>query len=562
MNRKNYIWALGILFASLCAALTACVDINDVDGTTPAVPTVNITIDAKKLRDGNEIGENAGVYEFPPDSAANVSLNNLDNNQVVFVHLNLSGGRIEARPVSSWKTSADSSSNRTLLQPGQDAAQAYQPEVTRMEYMPARNFTPPEGIAALPAQRRSLTARTALTENDYTVDDSKKTFWVQTSKWYEIEATLRYKSEFCFVWVADENYDSAGNGEFDDNKITSSQAFTLGEKFNTIYEKETAILGYEPGGGPDGDGGIDGLKPVQIFVYDIDADYKKTQTGGVLGYFWAKDLYTQTFWNSNNNGYKSNEAEIFYLDCHILDKFPSYQYSTLIHEFQHMINFNQKYKLADKSSATWYDEMMSMLAEDLIDEFIDIPLDNGGHPVMGRIPLFLSEYSKSGVNEWVSDRIISYSTAYAFGAFLVRNFGGPELLKEMMNNGEVDEKSVVNAVNTLTGGKWTFNELLVKYPEAFVFNLQNDKHYTFNKTVSANINGIDYTYKAFDITTITRSTRASGKGQYFYPSSDEFSVRPNAFLAVSNSQWESISGNMTLNLQQPLKDTRVFLILK
>jgi hypothetical protein len=96
-----------------------------------------------------------------------------------------------------------------------------------------------------------------------------------------------------------------------------------------------------------------------------------TSTGSViLGYFFGADLLPRS---TNNPG--SNEAEIFYglvpdptnPDCDISEAFARTRLpATFIHEFQHMISFNQHRLLRGGSSEdTWLNEGLSHFAEEL-----------------------------------------------------------------------------------------------------------------------------------------------------------------------------------------------------
>jgi len=96
-----------------------------------------------------------------------------------------------------------------------------------------------------------------------------------------------------------------------------------------------------------------------------------TSTGSViLGYFFGADLLPRS---ANNPG--SNEAEIFYglvpdpsnPDCDITEAFARTRLpATFIHEFQHMISFNQHRLLRGGSSEdTWLNEGLSHFAEEL-----------------------------------------------------------------------------------------------------------------------------------------------------------------------------------------------------
>jgi hypothetical protein len=216
---------------------------------------------------------------------------------------------------------------------------------------------------------RSLGAEYSSIPTVYIVDSSKKKFWTQDENEHftQINTTLRAAGTYSNVWVADANYDNSSQPN-NDNKITTAQAQALAQKFDTIYQKETPVFGFEYGGGffngtnSDGNGGVDGDPKIQILVYDIFGDYKIGQDGGVFGYFWAGDEFKTGA--PELEGGKSNEAEIFYIDAHFTDLVPNAIYSTLAHEFQHMINFNVKYLSAanKKLTATWYNEMLSMLA--------------------------------------------------------------------------------------------------------------------------------------------------------------------------------------------------------
>jgi hypothetical protein len=96
-----------------------------------------------------------------------------------------------------------------------------------------------------------------------------------------------------------------------------------------------------------------------------------TSTGRViLGYFFGADLLPQ---GTNNPG--SNEGEVFYglvpdptnTDCDISEPFArSHLPATFIHEFQHMISFNQHVlKRNGSSEDTWLNEGLSHFAEEL-----------------------------------------------------------------------------------------------------------------------------------------------------------------------------------------------------
>ncbi|MDR1785428.1 MAG: hypothetical protein LBR23_03040 [Spirochaetaceae bacterium] len=338
-------------------------------------------------------------------------------------------------------------------------------------------------------------------------------FWVENSAKVMVQknATLKVRSTWAKIWVADDNFDDASNVN-DDNKITALQADDLAEKFDLIYPIETAFFGTEmrkasantPN--PADVKGIDGDDRIQILVYDIDDDYPSNQSGGTFGYFWGKDEYTQAQLDSGGaSAYKSNEAEIFYLDAHFLDKYPETMYSTLVHEFQHMIHFNRKTLRLGRNSETWYNEMLSMLAEDMISPLIEVGADNSGHPINMRIPTF-NVYYICGLTSWLSGNaaVYSYSVAYAFGAYLARNYGGAAFVKDMFDNDEVNQASITAALagQSVDPRVDSFEDALLRFPEALLNNTTSG--ITFNKTVNYSMNvptvgSTNYNFAAFNI---------------------------------------------------------------
>ena len=335
-----------------------------------------------------------------------------------------------------------------------------------------------------------------------------KDFWVQNAQRTFIErpATLQAQGTDCNIWVVNSNYNDSSSSAAD-NAITTAQADALAAMFDAIYPLEVKLLGgYEYGGDPADTatrGGRDGDEKIQILVYDIDEDYSLAQTGGVLGYFWGKDFYTDAELDryKETKGLRSNNAEIFYIDAHFLDSRPNSIYSTLIHEFQHMINFNQKSIKRNLISETWYNEMLSMLAEDVIGPKVGIPSISG--PIGERIPLFLDCYDLVGVDEWLEgeDAILSYSTVYAFGAYLIRNYGGPVLIHKMLTDNTANHNSVTQALRNFDGSL-SFEKALEQYVEALLYSTTKGGtagKLSFDKSVSSSIIGETYTAAAFDI---------------------------------------------------------------
>ena len=343
----------------------------------------------------------------------------------------------------------------------------------------------------------------------------------------------------------DENYGSGASA----NKITDSQAQTLAQKFDQIYPLETKLIGYEYGGGPGGDGGKDGDPKVQILVYDI---VDTSGTAMAAGYFWSKDFYTNAQLGST---YKSNLAEIFYIDASQVINVPVYIYSALIHEFQHMIHFNQKYVKRGISSATWYNEMLSMMAEDVIGPMIGIPLTDSKHTIRVRMPTALYYYHAEGISEWGTLSSRSYATKSAFGAYLMRNYGGAELLQRLISNSTTNNASITSALSEFSSGL-TFEQALAKYGEAMIFSgPQKPAGVTsFDNTVTKTISGTAYTVTGFDV---WKDFTVKGPTVLDL---NPIEMRPHSITIHSADGWKNKSGNVTITLQRP-SDPNVTLYL-
>ena len=379
----------------------------------------------------------------------------------------------------------------------------------REDFIPARDFKPPffagvgSGRSAMAATVASepmksvtpITPTEGVTEKALWVDVPASTagaieLFVNSSKYTKRRATLQAVGTNCYIWVLNDNFsDSTASGD----KITQEEAKSLADKFDTIYEPIQEVFGTESNEiiSTNGFYTISDTK-VNIVVYDIEDDYTPNQNSGTAGYFWPKDYYTATEKPSNRDDVLplSNEGKYFYVDSGFLNKYPNMIYSTLAHEFQHMINFGQKtmksMKTATKqsdivSSSTWSNEMMSMVCEDMIQDYLDIDLLDS--PIE-RLLEFAQGYYLSGLTDWLpgNDVAYSYAGAYAFGAYLARNYGGTSLIKQIATNQYVDQQAITQALQAI-GKNESFETVFKKYPQALVLDNAPKGAPSFNKSV-------------------------------------------------------------------------------
>lgn len=332
------------------------------------------------------------------------------------------------------------------------------------------------------------------------------------------KATLYASGDNCYVWVVSDSFTT---------KLTETEkksiAETFRDKFEAFYPMETYVFGKESdklinsnattnkvseAAIYDMSSYSDTGTKINIVIYDIGTDYDSSNQCGVLGYFYAKDYFTKLT-NSNTVIDYSNQGKYFYIDApyaasKVKDSDGKTQYtlsttiSTLAHEFQHMINFGVKNIEKDLSPDTSYNEMLSMLCEDMMSS--QLGLDDDENVRAERLPYFNTSYMLSGIREYRDDgaAALSYSTSYGFGSWLCRQYGGAALVKEIMSNDYVDNDSIVNAVNTLNGKSYTFDDLFKQFLVACV-DKNGTKGYTHNKNA----------YQAV--------TYSSGSDTYSYP---------------------------------------------
>ena len=354
------------------------------------------------------------------------------------------------------------------------------------------------------------------------------------SKDFRADFVLKESGEYCNVWCVEK--DSA----YMMKNPLSSYVFTqVREKFDEIYPVQIQIFGANKFSDSNWSNLLqkyDGK--VNILIYDIANDACESQTGGVYGFFHSLDFHTDSNY--------SNETECINVDSFFFNKDPEGSFQTLFHEFQHLENFVNKVVLSSNSSvskvSTWYNEMLSMLSEDIFTDLLGIELENAPANRLN----FFNAYYPLGFYKWRSesnyfpsgDVYISYANSYAFGAYLLRNFGEIELIKEICQNDSVDEKSITKALKSL-GYDFTFSDVLLNFYQILFEN----ESYSLNKEFSDDSFGCKLNIKAIDL----KKFPATKEIPYFVYndatlySSKKFPVSAYSFSVYKNPYGYSVS---------------------
>ena len=261
---------------------------------------------------------------------------------------------------------------------------------------------------------------------------------------------------------------------------------------------------------------VNGDGKIAILCFDIQDDFETT--GGYIGgYFWARDLYNQT---------GSNLMEIFYIDTYPTMHYPSTApvdvtkaYSTLAHEFQHMVNYNRNVLVEGGADmATWLDEGLSMAAE---------------HLIYGTLTSRINYYNTaSGIRNghsllyWdeAGDTLCNYSLSYLFLQYVrVQMNQGNAIYKTILQDSANDYRAVENAAKTYISSGMTFGDFMTNFRLALLLK---------NGTGSYGFKG-EAGFSAIDTKMYTGTgTNIRGGGALFKAISGEFTDPGNAGASI------------------------------
>ncbi len=376
------------------------------------------------------------------------------------------------------------------------------------------------------------------------VDDTKP-FWV-TSQGQNTDSTtknftLKAIGSHCRIWAYNNNSSVVD--------ITSS-IFNWGSLANAIdssYNKITAICGSTLYNGGSTEISANQNTKLEVLVYDIFGDATSDQSGGVFGYFNSWDFWLNSYINAYNAAYNdsnpttSNECLNIHIDSYFLSKdFQNNKktvQSTLIHEFQHLLNKCNK----GSSYQTWFTEMLSMSVEELFQTHLGLA-DN--ETPKNR---FYGNFDKpyNGFYNWPgnndSNVYYAYANAYAFGAYLMRNYGGVKLIHEIATNPYVNANAITTALHSVGYENESFETVFKKFGMVYINTKKADN--SFYKGFSEIFSGTTYTLSAIDL-----SPSVPNNKKYWFKTyntqtellldwNNNLYTDDNAYGTLSNGKW-------------------------
>ena len=430
---------------------------------------------------------------------------------------------------------------------------------------PPQVFDPAE---AVPSAARSAVAAAggeeAVSAKTFAVGDTRQLYVdanAAISAFEQKTAVLKAVGEYCYVWVVD----------VERNRAAELYAGEFQRQFDDMYRMITHVYGQESN---------------QIYVYNgknfsLDDMSKYSLTGtkvnivlsrfvstGTVGYFYCKDYYSGYTSSASDARAYSNQGKYVYINTRYvgLESDRKMAYSTLAHEFQHLIMFGQKNIRCKATAADWFNEMMSMVCEDMMQRTLGVTDAQSPKNRLGR---FAASYYLSGASEFISvdgSHLPSYAVLYAFGAYLARTYGGAAFISKVMQNDYCNEGAIAAAVSEVTGVQTTFAEILRAFVLSFVkdgaasLNSQPEESPFFTGMVDSETK-YDYPLEPIDMNTILQKGSNGIFGmKYFDAGEREIALRPNGFTLHSLGELSGTSLTVTFN-EAGAAGQRLFLVV-
>jgi len=309
------------------------------------------------------------------------------------------------------------------------------------------------------------------------------------------------------IWVSKDSYINCEKKYcVDDEDINSlAETFLKDGNDNDIYDWVTNIFGEEWGEfAQKYNSLVNDNSTITILLTDINSDNRAKNT--IYGFFWAKDNFLK------NKYAGSNERLMIYLDSVVFanrslgDFYKKEIYSTLAHEFQHMIHFYQRNIKHKVSSEVWLNEMLSEATEDLIATKIKhygprgVPYFMGSagdkNNSLGRYSIY-NLYNYDSLTNW-DNSMKDYAHVSAFAAYILRNYNALKIFNYIVTTSHYSgKKALEEAIKVIENKDLSMKELLNKFAVAVILSdkidLDNDvDRFNFGDFKIVEYNNIDY----------------------------------------------------------------------
>jgi len=471
------------------------------DGNIPDVPETPEPI----IKFPRTYDESVRKVEFN-GSTATITFNNLTHNDIYLVKINNSDKDVDAVDTGGVKTFLPSIEKIVL---NRSSSQIFSVET----------------VFPLPIMQESSSIESQSVSIPPYVGDKKEERFFDSFVQHDVYSTLMAIGKHSYIWIADYQEYTTWNSGGEETVIkeflptvTYEQAREIAARFDLIYSIMTKLY------------------DIELFYEGANSDLfnKYGDSRVILEFYLSKGSWAGKYIGSRALG------KTLYLSSNLLNNVDSMT-TVMIHEFQHLINA-QIIERDRRKQFDWYDEMLAYMAMEVFSSPLGIPSTSGFLPQAE-----INEFNKTGryyqygfpqTTDWV----------YIFGAYLMRNYGGVYLFKEIVTNNKSGYESLTLALNKIQEGL-TFEKAFSRFGEAMIFSgpMMPMGTMSFDKSFSSSINGIDYKLNGFNI----------WNDFYYKPivfNLEPKDMRPYSLILQTNDEWKNITGNISISLEEPVDE--------
>lgn len=281
----------------------------------------------------------------------------------------------------------------------------------------------------------------------YVIGSTKKTF-------DGFEATLAGIGQKCNIWIYNNKKET-----FDEiNEMIKDEQFSyshMAELFDSYFDIVTYVFGSNiPKEQYSNIITVTPKTKIDLFICDfVTAGF--AENDNLLGFYRGGNMYTKEFVEEYNLNYPTNACEMVYINADSVSNYGFNIMTTVLHEFQHLLCDVNK-----GSYSSDYTEMMSTTCENIMQTLYETPYLNN-ELIRSRIEEFNGGYM-AGIINW-AETSYNYGVDGAFMDFVMRNYGGVELLRTICHNDEYGYMDAVIAGLETMGYTETFDSLMKKF---------------------------------------------------------------------------------------------------
>ncbi len=283
----------------------------------------------------------------------------------------------------------------------------------------------------------------------YSIDDYRNSL-------YSLQAKYAYSGSYCDVYV------ERTSGSY---KLTDSQASQVGQEFdNKIRGFMFNNFGPYLSNTASGANGLNGK--IVILLEDIRDDYYYGYGNSyIAGYFYGADLLS-----SGQMYATGNSKSMIHIDINPLMRsgssyIVSSAYPTLIHEFQHLINYTDYFKSPNQiaNNESWWNEAFSMAAMHSVygpnTNYITTFNNDSGSVVRNGAVLNYANYSDNN-----GSLAANYGLSYLFGQYLRTQTkslpgGGDGIFKTILSSDKGNYEAIMEGLSKTGYSVTSFPEL-------------------------------------------------------------------------------------------------------